>query len=61
MLVNDIWPADIQAHFGRDFESVFSQIQSDLKTAESFGIEFNLLPLGPKQSANPEVDQQQDT
>ena len=39
-------PSDIQAHFGRDPESVFSQIDSDLKTAESFGIEMNLLPWG---------------
>ena len=51
-------PSDIQAHFGRDPESVFSQIQSDLKTAESFGIDMNLLPLGPKATATPEVERE---
>ena len=51
-------PSDIQAHFGRDPESVFSQINSDLQTAESFGIEMNLLPLGPKATATPEVERE---
>ncbi len=49
-------PADIQAHFGRDPESVFSQIQSDLKTAQSFGIEMDLLHLGRKATPTPEVE-----
>ena len=52
--------SDIQAHFGRDPESVFSQINSDLQTAESFGIEMNLLPLGPKATATPEVERDTD-
>ena len=47
-----------QAHIGRDSESVFSQINSDLQTAESFGIEMNLLPLGPKATATPEVERE---
>ena len=51
-------PSVIQAHFGRDPESVFSQINSDLQTAESFGIEMNLLPLGPKATATPEVERE---
>ena len=45
-----------QAHFGRDPESVFNQIQSDLITAESYGINMNLLPLGPKATASPELE-----
>ena len=49
-------PADVQAHFGRDPEAVFSQIETDLKTAESFGLDMNLLPLGPKAPARPEVE-----
>ena len=53
-------PSDIQAHFCRDPESVFSQINSDLQTAESFGIEMNLLPLGPKATATPEVERYTD-
>ena len=58
---NEIYsPSDIQAHFGRDPESVFSQINSDLQTAESFGIEMNLLRLGPKATATPEVERDTD-
>ena len=39
-------PADIQAHFGRDPETVFSQIELDLKTAQSFGLDLKLSQLG---------------
>ncbi len=39
-------PADIQAHFGRDPETVFSQIESDIKTAQSFGIDLKFSQLG---------------
>jgi capsid protein len=49
-------PSDIQANFGRDSEAVFSQIQADLKLAEKFGLDLNLLPLGPKLPAQPETD-----
>ena len=45
-----------QAHFGRDPESVFNQIQSDLITAYSYGINMNLLPLRPKAIASLEVE-----
>ena len=44
-----------QAHFGRDPESVFNQIQSDLITAYSYGKK-NLLPLRPKAIASLEVE-----
>ena len=44
-----------QAHFGRDPESVFNQIQSDLITAYNYGKK-NLLPLRPKAIASLEVE-----
>ena len=44
-----------QAHFGRDPESVFNQIQSDLITAYSYGKKY-LLPLSPKAIASLEVE-----
>lgn len=56
-LQNGIYsPSDVQAHFGRDAEAVFSQIQADLQLAEKFGVEMNLLPLGPKGPATPSVE-----
>ena len=56
-LQNGIYsPSDVQAHFGRDAEAVFSQIQADLQLADKFGVEMNLLPLGPKLPATPDTD-----
>ena len=56
-LQNGIYsPSDVQAHFGRDAEAVFSQIQADLQLADKFGVEMNLLPLGPKGPATPSVE-----
>ena len=46
-LQNGIYsPADIQAHFGRDPETVFSQIESDIQTAKSFGLDLKFSQLG---------------
>ena len=37
---------------------IVNKKNGDLQTAESFGIEMNLLPLGPKATATPEVERE---
>ena len=41
---------------GRDVEEVFSAIQSDLEMADRYNLKINLMPLGAKTAAQPEID-----
>ena len=45
---------------GRDVEEVFSAIASDLEMAEKYGLKINLMPLGAKTAAQPEIDKGND-
>ena len=38
--------SDIQQRYGRDAEEVFAQLQSDLQTADKYGIKIAIEPLG---------------
>ena len=41
---------------GRDVEETFSTLQSDIEMAERFDLTINLLPLGKKKAATPEIE-----
>ena len=45
---------------GRDVEEVFSAIQSDLEMADRYNLKINLMPLGAKTAAQPEIDKGED-
>ena len=44
---------------GRDVEETFSTLQADLEMADRYGLKINLQPLGQKQPAQPEIDNEQ--
>ena len=41
---------------GRDVEETFSTLQADLEMAERYDLKINLMPLGLKSAAQPEID-----
>ena len=41
---------------GRDVEETFSTLQSDIEMAERFNLTMNVLPLGKKKAATPEIE-----
>ena len=41
---------------GRDVEETFSTLQADLEMAERYDLKINLMPLGSKTAAKPEID-----
>jgi lambda family phage portal protein len=41
---------------GRDVEETFSTLQADLEMADRYGLKINLMPLGLKSAAKPEID-----
>jgi lambda family phage portal protein len=45
---------------GRDVEETFSTLQADLEMAERYDLKINLMPLGLKSAAQPEIDKGED-
>lgn len=51
---------DVAAHYGRDVEEVFAQLDAERELAKQYGIETAFQPFGAKLPANPSVQGGQD-